>query len=318
MYVVIIGFSQSKGENVRLETDGKWRKVSSVSPYMLIPNIPILFIKQEKQPISELPEAYLGNQHVDNDGLLLKNELEKAEAEKDPIAAKYVRKYLGAEELINDKHEWCLWLVDSTPEERRKSKFLKQRIESVKIFRSSSKRPSTKNASSRAWEFAAIHQPNVNYLAIPKTFSENRDYFTAGYESPAVIASDALFTVEDPSGFAFSCLETSMFMAWQDLVGGRLEMRKRFSNTLVWNTFPLPKLSKDQKDLIIEGGRKVLEARANYPGSSLAALYAPDNMPQDLKRPTKPSTRPWTPYSPTSPLEAKKSGRRRCWRATRR
>ena len=130
----------------------------------------------------------------------------------------------------------------------------------------------------------SVRQPDATYLAIPRHFSEGRAYFTAGYEPKDVIASDALFTVEDPDCFAFSVIETSMFMAWQDLVGGRLEMRKRFSNTLVWNTFPLPKLSKDQKDLIIEGGNKVLEARANYPGASLAALYAPDNMPQDLKK----------------------------------
>ena len=75
-----------------------------------------------------------------------------------------------------------------------------------------------------------------------------------------------------------------MFMAWQSLVGGRLKEDYRFSNTLVWNTFPLPSLAEEQKDLIIEGGRKVLEARANYPSSSLADLYDPDNMPQDLRK----------------------------------
>ncbi|MBQ3828552.1 MAG: methyltransferase [Aeriscardovia sp.] len=90
--------------------------------------------------------------------------------------------------------------------------------------------------------------------------------------------------MEDPDGFAFSVIESSMFMAWQDLVGGRLGMSRRFSNTLVWNTFPLPSITKDQKDRIIEAGAKVLEARAGYPKSSLADLYDPDNMPSDLRK----------------------------------
>ena len=135
-----------------------------------------------------------------------------------------------------------------------------------------------------AWLPVGGTQPDTVYLAIPRHFSENRDYFTAGYEPEDVIASDALYTVEDPDGFAFSVIESSMFMAWQDLVGGRLEMRKRFSNTLVWNTFPLPSLTKDQRDRIIEGGAKVLEARANYPDASLADLYDPGNIPSDLRK----------------------------------
>lgn len=159
------------------------------------------------------------------------------------------------------------------------SKFLKERLEIVKKARENGQWK-----DDPAWLPVSGKQPDCNYLAIPRHFSENRDYFTAGYESKDVIASDALYTVEDPDGFAFSVIETSMFMAWQDLVGGRLKEDNRFSNTLVWNTFPLPSLTKDQKDRIIEGGAKVLEARANYPKSSLADLYDPSNMPQDLRK----------------------------------
>lgn len=134
------------------------------------------------------------------------------------------------------------------------------------------------------YEFGEVRQPDADYMAIPVVFSEKRKYFLAGYENKNTIASNALFTCEDPEGLAFSVIESSMFMAWQDLVGGRLKTDNRFSNTLVWNTFPLPELTKEQKDRIIEGGRKVLEARANYPDASLADLYDPDNMPSDLRK----------------------------------
>ena len=169
-------------------------------------------------------------------------------------------------------------MVDSTPEDRKRSKFLRERIEATKEARKNKKTAQT------PWLFGSIRQPANPYLAIPKVFSENRNYFTTTYEPEEVIASDELYVAFDPDGFAFSVIETSMFMAWQDLVGGRLEMRKRFSSTLVWNTFPLPALTKNQKDCIIEAGAKVLEARANYPDASLADLYDPDNMPQDLRK----------------------------------
>ncbi|MBR6439917.1 MAG: class I SAM-dependent DNA methyltransferase [Aeriscardovia sp.] len=287
--VVIIGFTQNENEAPKLYslTEGEepdWGKgtgfvvteVENISPNNL-EALPTAFVGKKASPISELPDCLKGNE-PDSKALILKDEAEYEEAGQDPIAAKYVRKYLGAEELIYGKNRWCLWLVDSTPEERRKSKFLRERIEATKKARGDNKSAQT------PWLFASIHQPNCSYLAIPAQFSEKRDYFTAAFLSKDVIASNTLYVASDPDCFIFSIIETSMFMAWQDLVGGRLETRRRFSNTLVWNTFPLSRLSKEQKDLIIEGGRKVLEARASHPGSSLADLYDPANMPEDLRK----------------------------------
>ena len=292
VYVVIIGFTQEEGDTPRLFNlieDGElnWEngtgfeviEVDNISPNNL-EALPTVFVKPRKTPLSDLPSARKGCGPIDNGGLTAKDPAVWEEGKKDPIARKYIRPYIGAEELIHGKNRWCLWLVDSTPEERRGSQFLRERIEEVRGYREKAKT----DIKAPDWEFSTIRQPDCDYLAIPAHFSENRDYFTAGYEPEDVIASDALFTVEDPDGFAFSVIESSMFMAWQNLVGGRLEENNRFSNTLVWNTFPLPKLTKDQKDRIIEGGAKVLEARANYPDASLADLYDPDNMPSNLKK----------------------------------
>ena len=291
VYVVIIGFTQEEGDTPRIfdlieDEEFDWenrtgfeaKEVENISPNNL-QALPTVFVSKKGKPISELPLCVLGNMFADKGNLILKNQAEKDAADGDSIAAKYVRKYLDAHDLINGGMRWCLWLVDSTPEERKKSPVLRKALEGVKEAR--------KNGEWKEkpiWLPVSEHQPDCDYLAIPRHFSKNRECFTAGYESPDVIASDALFTVEDPDGFAFSVIESSMFMAWQNLVGGRLGMSRRFSNTLVWNTFPLPKLTKDQKDRIIEGGAKVLEARANYPKSSLADLYDPDNMPPDLRK----------------------------------
>ena len=261
----------------------------------------------KSKPISELPECVYGTKFADRGNLVLKTKEEKAEAEKDSIAAKYIRPYLGAEELVHNKDRWCLWLTNSTPEERKKSPVLRKALEGVKEAR--------KNGEWKEkpiWLPVGEHQPDCDYLAIPRHFSENRAYFTAGYELKDVIASDALFTVEDPDCFAFSVIESSMFMAWQDLVGGRLEMRKRCSNTLVWNTFPLPALTKGQKDRTIEGGAKVLEAKANYPMPPWLTFITRAICLPTSKRPMKPWTKRWTPYFQTSPLIARKRGRRCC------
>ena len=254
--------------------------MENITPCQLL-SASTVFVSKSSSPLAdELPQMSFGNQALDGGGLVLKSGSDKAEADNDPIAAKYIRLYLGARELIQNKNRWCLWLVNSTPEDRKHSKFLRERFEKVREFRATAKTP----IKAENWEFASIRQPSGQYMAVPRIFSENRQYFTATYEPEEVIASEDLFVCSDPDGFAFSVIESSMFMAWQNLVGGRIKEDYRFSSTLVWNTFPLPKLTKDQKDCIIEGGAKVLEARANYPKSSLADLYDPDNMPSDLKK----------------------------------
>ena len=129
----------------------------------------------------------------------------------------------------NAKNCYYLWLEDSIREDRTKSKFLKVRIMEVEEYRKTIKTP----VHSSPWLFASNMQPGENYLAVPRIFSGNREYFTAQQEIKDVIASEDLFTIKDPEVFAFSVIESSMFMAWQDLVGGRLKEENRFSNTLV-------------------------------------------------------------------------------------
>ena len=235
------------------------------------------FVSKKARPISELPECHKGSE-PDAKALILSNGSECKEAERDPIASKYVREYMDGKDFREVEFCWCLWLKDSTPEERENSKFLKARVEASKVERSDEEAPQS------PWLFGSMRQPDYDYLALPAMFSEKSSYFPAAFLNKDVIAGSTLYAVSDPDCFAFSVIETSMFTAWQDLAGGRLETLRIFSSSLVWNTFPLRALTKDQKALIIEGGKKVLDARAGHPGSSLADLYNPDSMPKDLKK----------------------------------
>ena len=110
------------------------------------------------------------------------------------------------------------------------------------------------------------------------------EYAICDYYSPDIIAGDKVYTCSDLDGFNFAIVESSMFMTWQKAIGGRLESRCNFSNTVVWNNLPLPAISEELRGKVIAAGKAVLDARANYPGQSLADLYDPDYMPVDLRK----------------------------------
>lgn len=218
-----------------------------------------------------------------NDGgafIIAAEELPRFEA--DPIAAKYVRRFVGARELINGQERWCLWLAAASPEDLRMSPLVAERVERCRQHRLDSKRAATREWAQWPHLFDFNSQPSVPYLCAPSVTSELRMYFPAGHMPADVITSNLAFTAPDPDGFLFGLISSSMFLAWQKTVGGRLESRLRFSNTIVWNNFPLPEVSAHRRAAVIEAGQTVLDARARYPERSLADLYAPSSMPHDL------------------------------------
>lgn len=196
-----------------------------------------------------------------------------------------MRRFIGAKELINDKNRWCLWLIDAEPNEMRESKFISQRVNACKNFRENSVKTGDayKNRNT-PWLFRDNHQTNCSYLAIPATVSGRRTYYTCNLFDKNTIVGNQIYICSDPDGINFAIIESSMFMAWQDAIGGRLKNDNRFSNTVAWNNLPLPELTSDMRAKVIEAGKAVLQARANHPGQSLADLYDPRCMPPDLRK----------------------------------
>ncbi|WP_034528422.1 DNA methyltransferase [Bifidobacterium stellenboschense] len=238
---------------------------------------------QKVGPLSPmLGRVDFGSMPLDGGNLLINDADEYAKAMGDPIAAKYVRPFRMGRELINGIERWCLWLADAPASDILKSPYLKTRVEAVKSFREQSKRAATRERAATPQLFGENHQPEEAYLAIPKVFSGRRRWATCALLGPEVIAGDQVFTTGDAEGFAFSIIESSMFITWQKTIGGQMKSDCRFSNTVVWNTLPLPKLSDAMRGKVIEAGRGVIEARANHPGESLADLYNPLLMHPDL------------------------------------
>lgn len=287
VHCVIVGFSREefrpllwdypnvKGEPVEVTI------TEAINAYLV--DGPQLLVSKRMRPLSTvLPEVKSGSKAVDWGLYTLETEAELKEVNSDLVAAKYVRLYLGGEELINGTSRWCLWFDSLEPNDVGRSSLLRERIEEVRLRRANSKRKATKKAADTPATFGELRQPSTDYLAIPQTFSERRKYATVARLPRDVIASIKLFTAEDPDGLLFGVVSSSMFIAWQKAVGGRLKSDPSFSNTIVWNNFPVPELSDKRRASIIKAGKKVLEARELHPERSLAEHYNPLAMAPEL------------------------------------
>lgn len=281
----IIGFTRTNGTRRLFDygLDGSLleeRAIDNITPY-LTPGADIL-VTSASQPLNpQLGTVAYGNKPTDDGGFVIEAE-QYDEAMADPIAARYVRPYVGAKELLHAYQRHCLWLVDSTEEEREQSPFIKKRVAHVRESRLDSDAASTRAAAKDAHLFRQISQPDTPYLCIPRHSSSSRPYFLSAHFDADVICSDANFLATDADGFSFSILSSAMFMAWQKAVGGRIKSDLRFNKLLTWNTFPLPEVSAEARQQIIDAGHEVLAARRSMGDTSLADIYAPGNIPDEL------------------------------------
>ncbi|MEV0869464.1 DNA methyltransferase [Brachybacterium paraconglomeratum] len=269
----LFSYATAKGEPV--EASAK-----TINGYLV--DGPNSLVEQRRSPLSPgLPDAAFGNMPRDGGHLVVEDD-EHDKVLADPVAAKYVRKYVGARELVRQQERWCLWLVDLDPADVRRSPVLRDRLEAVRAFRSASSAASTRGMAATPHLFGQRSQPDVRFICIPSVVSEHRPFMTCAYFEPEVIASNATFKADDPDGFLFGIISSSMFMTWQRAVGGRLKSDIRFSNTLTWNTLPLPRVEQSVRGRIIAAGADILTARALHPERSLAEHYDPLAMSSDL------------------------------------
>ncbi|MDO5722590.1 MAG: class I SAM-dependent DNA methyltransferase, partial [Actinomycetaceae bacterium] len=257
----------------------------NINPYLL--DAPDVFVTKRTNPKGtlspDLPLTSFGSMPADGGHLIVEPD-DYPDVAADPIAAKYLRPFRNAKELINGLDRWCLWLENATEKEILESAVLNKRVGLCRAYRENAPRGGDAYKLRKEPHLFRKNKnrPLTRYLAIPGVFSENRRWATCERFSPEIISGNALFTCEDLDGFAFAIIESAMFMAWQKAVGGRLKSDLRFSNTVVWNNLPLPPVKEELRAQIIAAGQEVLKARALYPGKSLADLYDPNAMPPEL------------------------------------
>lgn len=291
VHVVIIGFSKNIKKGKRklwhysdIKAAPTLHEVDNINAYLL--DAPDVLITSRTKPL--LPRTQVmekGNIPADG-GHLANLSSEDAETirKEDPIAAKYLRRLIGARELIHNEMRYCLWLQGANPADIKNSKVLSTRVAAVRQMRLESTKAKTREDASRAQEFQEIRQPKSNYLAVPLHSSEDRDYVPIAMMTPDVIANNALAVVGDATVETFGFLTSRPFNVWNKAVSGRIKSDTRISNTITYNNFPFPEMTDALRDKLSTSAQIVLKTREKFPNNSLADLYESSSMPPELSK----------------------------------
>ncbi|WP_336129010.1 class I SAM-dependent DNA methyltransferase [Mesoflavibacter sp. CH_XMU1422-2] len=286
VHCVIIGFSLKEKQkklfdyyDINGEPDELIAR--NINPYLVNGNN--VFIDKTRIPICNTQKMIRGNIPYDDGNLLLslneKDELIKTNPELNIL----IKRYGGSFEMLNEKWRYCFWLKDVSPSLIQKSSFLIGRINKCKSFRESAKSKSVNSKAFTPYLFGDIRQPENDYLLIPRVSSHKRNYLPIGYISKETILADSAYGLPNATKYQFGILQSLMHNVWIRTVAGKLKSDFRYSNNLVYNNYPWPKeVSEKNKQKVEEKAQKVLDARAEFPDSSLADLYHPLTMPPKL------------------------------------
>lgn len=286
VYCVIVGFANGDSDNKRIyeyeDIKGEPHeiKAKNINPYLV--DAKDILIEKKSNPICNVPKMNFGNMPLDGGNLLLSDEEKKELIQKEPKAEKYIIPLISAYEFLNGEKRWCLWLVDAEPNELKQLPEVLKRVEAVKKFRLSSVAPSTQKFATTPTLFRDRNRPETS-IVVPRVSSENRTYIPFGFFDKNSIVSDTCMSIPNGNKYHFGVLMSAMHMAWVKTVCGRLKSDFRYSKDIVYNNYPWPlNPDKKQKEAIEKSAQKVLDARAQFPESSLADLYDPLTMPPAL------------------------------------
>lgn len=283
VHCVIIGFSVlPEKKKRRLYTTENYQEVNNINPYLI--DAPSVLIEGRSQSICNALPILYGSMPIDDGHLILGQEDVDKLLSENPNNQRFIKKYVGGAELIQGKKRWCLWLKGATPKELQSSSIIMERIKATAEFRKSSKRPQTLELANTPALFGEIRQPDTEMLAIPKVSSENRRYIPISYISPDIIVNGSALIIPNASLYHFGVLISNVHNAWMRVVAGRMKSDYQYSNKIVYNNFPWPTPTEEQKAKIEQTAQAILDARALYPGSSLADLYDEVTMPPELRK----------------------------------
>jgi len=285
--VVIIGIGRKNSRALLIEHDSEetsvQREVDNISPYLVAHKNTI--IAAESKPISSITEMVNGSKPADGGFLILTQNDAVLFINEEPEAQPFIRRFVGSADSIQGNRRFCLWILEKELAKVKKIKNIYERISSVKDFRQKSKKELTQKGASTAWAFQQVRQQgNERIILVPRVSSESRPYLPISLFQEGTIVGDGAFALYDAPLWNFAILCSKLHLVWIATVCGRLKTDFRYSSTLGWNTFPVPKLTEKNKKDLIRCAEDILLAReVNFP-SSLADLYDPEVMPEELRR----------------------------------
>ena len=284
VHCVIVGFSTAPNDKPKvIYTSDRPQVVENINGYLV--DGPSVFIESRKKPICDVPCVVFGN--MPNDGGYLSdytNEEMEEIVSAYPDAKPLFKRFMGATEFINNKVRWCLWLQGVSPSVIKKIPPIMLAVSEVKTMRQNSNREPTRKLAETPMLFGEIRQPSGEYIIIPRHSSQNRKYVPMGFVSPEIICGDANLLLPDATLYHFGVMIANVHNAWIRTVCGRIKSDFRYSVNIVYNNFPWPTPTEEQRAKIETTAQGILDARALYPDASLADLYDETTMPPELRK----------------------------------
>ena len=283
VHCVIIGFSKWSRKKKTIFTNNTIISAKHINPYLI--DGEDIVVESRNKPLCDVPKMIYGNKPADGGYLIIEDSEYNAFIKADPLSARFIRPLLGATEYINNKKRWCIWLEGVSPDEIKKCPLILDRVRKCRESREHSIAAGIRKFAETPTLFAQRTQPvNKDFIIVPRVSSQNRRYIPIGFIKAGTIVTDRVQIIPDANLYDFGIIISNVHMAWTRTTCMRLKSDYSYSKDIVYNNFIWPHANEEQKQIITETARRILEERAKYSNSSLADLYDPDLMPPELRK----------------------------------
>ena len=283
VHCVIIGFADFNRKQKLLFDGEKANIVENINAYLC--DAPNVIVKSRNRPLSNIPPMVYGNKPADGGFLIIENDDYDSFISSEPQAKALIKPLLGAVEYLHNKKRWCIWLDGVSPATIQKCPHVLERVRQCKEARENSIAVGIRKFAKTPTLFAQITQPvGKDYILVPRVSSERRRYVPMGFLDGNTIVTDAVQIVPNATLYEFGILTSNVHMAWMRVICGRLKSDYRYSKDVVYNNFPWPAVTNEQRIKIEKSAQGILDVRALYLDSSLADLYDPLTMPPELTK----------------------------------
>jgi len=280
VWCTIVGLASSASGSKQLFFEDKVQVCDNISPYLIAgPNV---FCSPVDSPISGLPSMRMGSNAVDGKRLILEREDVERIVAAEPLARRYIRQYGGTQELLSGLHRWCVWIDDSDVPSAMELEPIREVIQSCGEYRRGAGRDA-KKAARRPHAFCYSTFELRDFIHVGNTIGNALPYVPADLRSAGYVSNHNAFTIYGNRLDALAVVVSTLHRVWADTVAGRLGNGTRYGNTVVYNTFPVPTLTEKNKADLTRCAEDILLAREHHFPATIADLYAPENMPADLR-----------------------------------
>lgn len=281
--VVVISLRNVSDKSKYIYQDEIQSKSENINPYLT--DSSNVIIAARRLPLSEeLPKMLFGSKPTDGGNLILSESEKEEVTSNNGESSRFIKKFVGADDFINDKTRFCIWVSEEESAEAYQIGWLSKRFDAVQKMRQGSTKTATQLQAKTPYAFTETRYKPTDSIIVPSVTSERRDYIPIGFLGADTVISNLAYAIYDAEPWLFALLTSKIHMVWVATVGGKLETRLRYTNTLVYNNFPVPPLSDRIKEKLTQAALRVLDVREYHCEKTLAELYDPDKMPEDLRQ----------------------------------